>query len=273
VIAAARPSSAVCLLREGAGGAEVLMVRRGAGARFMGGAWVFPGGAVDRTDHDADASAALPGIPDAERPWLAAAVRELLEETGVWLGDPPFTLPVAERPHGAEVFADAVATGRLFAAGRLELLANWVTPTAVPVRFDARFYVAAVPADLEAEPDGAEVDAAEWVIPSAAIARADAGTFLLAFPTRKTLAQLADLGSVDAIVAHAASLTTVEAVQPRLRTVGSGVVEAVLPGEPGFDDLSDGPPGGDGSASLNEAATVQAPTGERIPELERRDPS
>lgn len=270
MIADARPSSAVCLLRQGPAGAEVLMVQRGVGARFMGGAWVFPGGAVDGIDHEPVAAAALPATADVDRPWLAAAVRELVEEAGVWLADPPFTLPVAGRPRGVEVFERAASTGPPFAADSLRLLANWVTPTAVPVRFDARFYVAAVPYELGATPDGSEVDAVEWVTPATAVARADAGTFLLPFPTRKTLVDLAALGTVEAILGHVASLTTVEAVRPRLRLVGPGVVEAVLPGEPGFDELSDDP---SGSPLLVEAATVRAATGERIPELERRERS
>ena len=35
------------LLRGGADALEVLLVQRNPAARFMGGAWVFPGGAVD----------------------------------------------------------------------------------------------------------------------------------------------------------------------------------------------------------------------------------
>ena len=58
------------VLRGGADRLEVLLVRRNPAARFMGGAWVFPGGAVDAgEDH------------------RAAAVRELREEAGVELTD------------------------------------------------------------------------------------------------------------------------------------------------------------------------------------------
>ena len=57
------------LLRDAAEGPEVLLVKRNPEQRFMGGAWVFPGGAV----HDEDA-----GHP-------AAAVRELEEEAGIEL--------------------------------------------------------------------------------------------------------------------------------------------------------------------------------------------
>jgi 8-oxo-dGTP pyrophosphatase MutT (NUDIX family) len=66
-----RPSATSIVLRDGDAGPEVLLVRRNPEQRFMGGAWVFPGGATAPEDDD-------------ER---ATAVRELEEEAGVELGD------------------------------------------------------------------------------------------------------------------------------------------------------------------------------------------
>ncbi|MGH2883827.1 MAG: MBL fold metallo-hydrolase, partial [Solirubrobacteraceae bacterium] len=43
-----RPAGTVIVLRGGASALEVLLVQRNPQARFMGGAWVFQGGAVDR---------------------------------------------------------------------------------------------------------------------------------------------------------------------------------------------------------------------------------
>ena len=65
------------LVRGGAEALEVLLVRRTSAARFMPGAWVFPGGAVDGTDED----------------HRAAAVRELAEEAGVRLADARALVP------------------------------------------------------------------------------------------------------------------------------------------------------------------------------------
>jgi 8-oxo-dGTP pyrophosphatase MutT (NUDIX family) len=42
----ARPAASVIVLRDSPDGPEVLLVQRNPEARFMGGAWVFPGGAV-----------------------------------------------------------------------------------------------------------------------------------------------------------------------------------------------------------------------------------
>jgi 8-oxo-dGTP pyrophosphatase MutT (NUDIX family) len=61
-----RDSASLILVRDGERGLELLLVRRTPTARFMGGYWVFPGGAVDAgEDH------------------RAAAVRELAEEAGI----------------------------------------------------------------------------------------------------------------------------------------------------------------------------------------------
>jgi 8-oxo-dGTP pyrophosphatase MutT (NUDIX family) len=68
----ARDSASVIVLRDGASGVEVLLVKRNPKARFMGGAWVFPGGAVGPDD---------PGPAEA-------GLRELTEEAGVSVGGP-----------------------------------------------------------------------------------------------------------------------------------------------------------------------------------------
>ena len=66
-----RQAASIIVLRDSPAGPEVLLVRRNPAQRFMGGAWVFPGGAVHAEDAD----------------HAAAAVRELEEEAGVALPD------------------------------------------------------------------------------------------------------------------------------------------------------------------------------------------
>src|SRR5918996_1721497 len=70
-----RQAASIVVLRDSPLGPEVLLVQRNPEQRFMGGAWVFPGGAV----HAEDAGHS------------AAAIRELEEEAGIDL------------PHGADV--------------------------------------------------------------------------------------------------------------------------------------------------------------------------
>src|SRR5919205_663531 len=78
-----RQAATVIVLRGGSERLEVLMVQRTPKARFMGGAWVFPGGAVDAGEGEGDA---------AHR---AAAVREVAEEAGLTLPDPAALAPFA----------------------------------------------------------------------------------------------------------------------------------------------------------------------------------
>ena len=65
----ARPAASLILLRDSANGPEVLLLKRNPEQRFMGGVWVFPGGAVHADDAD----------------HARAAVRELEEEAGIAL--------------------------------------------------------------------------------------------------------------------------------------------------------------------------------------------
>src|ERR671936_1665528 len=74
----AREAASLILLRDSADGAEVLLVQRNPEQRFMGGAWVFPGGAVHQ-DEDADHA--------------ATAVRELEEEAGIRLPEDAEIVP------------------------------------------------------------------------------------------------------------------------------------------------------------------------------------
>jgi 8-oxo-dGTP pyrophosphatase MutT (NUDIX family) len=70
-----RQAASVIVLRGGSEALEVLLLRRNPAARFMGGAWVFPGGATDAGEDHRD-----------------AAVREAAEEAGLEL-DPAALIP------------------------------------------------------------------------------------------------------------------------------------------------------------------------------------
>jgi 8-oxo-dGTP pyrophosphatase MutT (NUDIX family) len=94
-----RPAATLMLVRGGpdAGSAlEVLMVRRNLQADFVGGAYVFPGGAVDPADGAPEAATCSRGLDDetASRildlpagglAYWVAAVRECFEEAGILL--------------------------------------------------------------------------------------------------------------------------------------------------------------------------------------------
>ncbi|HEV3053678.1 MAG TPA: NUDIX hydrolase [Solirubrobacteraceae bacterium] len=158
-----RPAATVILLRGGGERLEVLLVRRNPESRFMGGAWVFPGGAVDRNEGTGDA-----GL-------RAAAVRELAEEAGIAVGDPELLVPFS----------------------------RWITPAQVKIRFDTSFFLAPAPDGAEPEIDGSEIVDARWSTPQAALEDAAAGELFLVFPTIKHLEQLSAFGSADELLEYA----------------------------------------------------------------------
>jgi len=136
-----RDAASLILLREGESGLEVLIGRRGKGARFMPGRYVFPGGRVNT--EDARPWAGEPGGDKAKR-FLAlkrAALRETFEETGLVVGEqgaPPGEAKGALSP----IEAAYRALGLAPAPALLRLVGRAITPVASPIRFHARFFVA-----------------------------------------------------------------------------------------------------------------------------------
>ena len=167
------PAATVVILRDGADGTEVLMLRRSSKLEFAGGMWVFPGGRVD--DDDVPSDSDHTSIDAARR----AAVREAQEESGLAL-----------------IEDDLVA------------LSHWVPPAFNFKRFATWFFVAPAPADAHlAAADGSETTAHMWVRPSEAMDRRDRGEIELAPPTWVTLHQIQRAASVADALALVASAT------------------------------------------------------------------
>ena len=160
-----RQAATVILLRGGAETLEVLLVRRTPAARFMGGVWVFPGGAVDTSEGEGD---------EAHR---IAAVRELQEEAAIALDDP----------------------------AALVKFSRWITPPQVRIRFDTHFFLAPLPDGAQPRVDGSEIVDHGWFTPQGALGAHRAGDILLVFPTIKHLEQFSAFPTADALVAHAAA--------------------------------------------------------------------
>jgi 8-oxo-dGTP pyrophosphatase MutT (NUDIX family) len=161
-----RLAASVIVLRGGGEHLELLLVKRTPKARFMGGAWVFPGGAVDRSEGEGDTAL------------RAAAMRELTEEAGLSLGSPDELVPFS----------------------------RWITPPQVKIRFDTWFFLAAAPPDADPQVDGSEVVDARWYAPAEALRAGARGDILLVFPTIKHLEQLSRFGSANELIAHASGL-------------------------------------------------------------------
>lgn len=233
-VVAPADAATVLLLRDGptegdAAGPRVFFVKRNAGARFMGGAYVFPGGRLDPGDRAGDVPCDLDAATAAKRlgesdPARAlglhvAALRESLEEAGLLLATThvPFDVIASLRavlsPRGAPPIGALLRErGITLRASALVPVARWVTPRAETRRFDARFFVARADAHLdEATHDGGETVDSAWLTPREAIARALRGEIVLAPPTWWTLHTFCDARDVDDALARAPfDLTPVE---------------------------------------------------------------
>ena len=159
----AAPAASVILLRDSGHGLETYLLHRHALMPFAASMVVFPGGRVDPRD-------SVSGLDPIRR----CAVRETAEETGVVLDE-----------------------------AALLSWARWITPEIEPRRYDTWFFVAVMPADLEAADISGETERVEWSTPREAVAAERSGVIRLMPPTMSILIELADLGSVEAVIKHA----------------------------------------------------------------------
>lgn len=191
-----RPSATVVLLRDGAGGLELLLLQRAA-RDGKPGPWVFPGGKVEPADVEA-------GAPGSRESALRAAVRETREEAGLAL-EP----------------------------GRLAAISRWITPELAPQRFDTWFFAGVVDAAHEVVVCGSECVAHRWVTPAAALAAQASGELSLAPPTFVTVSWLvAHARAADAL--HALAGAPFLTFRPRIHRGKEGAV-MLYPGDAGYD--------------------------------------
>ncbi len=182
---------------------EVLMMRRHESSTFVPGAWVFPGGALDEADRTAT------GADGEDAAFALCAVRELLEETGIWLGSggaDPLELRRA-LDDDASRFHEMADDARA-ALPRLVPFERWITPAGVPKRYDTVFFLAKVDEGTAGTPDEREGVELAWIRPADALARNRDGTMQLVFATIRILSTLTSIGSAASLIATCGSRTT-----------------------------------------------------------------
>ena len=254
------------LVREADDGPEVLVIRRHENLAFMGGMWVFPGGALSAADASPESLARIPETSRALCPHFrdlkgnaldrqlclgltVAAYRETFEETGVLLattvsggqcsGDllarvQEQRLAVASEPmRFAALLKDE---NLLLDVDRLLYWAHWVTPSTVPRRFDTRFFVAGLPPEQTAVIDAVEAVEHAWMRPAALLDAASSGTMRVSQPTLYNLRELdttlRDYGSLAAMLAGEGQ-RTVAPVLPKV--INTDTTTIIMPWDAGYD--------------------------------------
>lgn len=215
-----RDAATVVMLRDAAaGGLEVFLLKRHGLSDVLGGAYVFPGGKVDRADAELDAALHLDEHPEQLHALLGepalqaaaaaglyvAALREAFEESGVL-----FAERASERARAAAMLREGRAFGEVLGELGLKLQtrgvlpwSRWITPHRPSVmnkRFDTRFFVAALPPEQEARHDEHETTESLWLSPRAALEQYRDQQIELAPPQIMSLAHLARHGSVQSVL-------------------------------------------------------------------------
>ncbi|HEY0194847.1 MAG TPA: NUDIX hydrolase [Kofleriaceae bacterium] len=233
-----REAASVILLRRAEPGFEVFLLRRHKKATFMASAFVFPGGASE------------PG-EDAR----TTAARELFEEAGVMLarGEPSVeatTLEIPIQAHLRRRMLEGDDAHEVMTRARLEwstdamvAWSHWITPSAEPKRFSARFFVCEMPAGQVPSFDDIETVDQTWVRPRQALERA--GELCLPPPQIRTFWELAQLDTIEEVLAAGrARADEPHPIMPRLRAPSSPDAPAspclLLPWDAEYTDAGTG---------------------------------
>lgn len=216
-----RLSASIILIREpdrSADPFEVFVLRRGEASSFMPGRYVFPGGALEVSDGEADRGGDSPAM-------RICALRETFEEAGVITATDPGAAAGLdpERLAGARQAVHDGRTGLVQALAGLALepdpqtltpYARWITPKARPKRFDAMFYLARMPEGQTPTADMSETTRGVWLSPGRALEENEAGRAALAPPQVRLMGELAGFSSTKELFSGAAAsmITPVEPV-------------------------------------------------------------
>lgn len=219
------PASTVVLVRPDEQGVfEVLMNRRPERMQTYAGAYVFPGGCIEPTDYSPEMIALTHGLAPAEARatlgsdlapevclghWVAA-VRELFEEAGILFFVGAGEAGISDSTSRLERLLSkrsALQRGELTLASllssellrcdisRLAYFSHRITPEHYKIRFDTRFFLAALPSPQIPLHSSEEVAESLWIGPQAALDRSLSGGFPMMPPTIAVLRILAEHGS------------------------------------------------------------------------------
>jgi len=160
------PAASVILIRDDP--FEVFMIRRHEKRSFAPDVWAFPGGGLED-------EGVLRGRGVHLNAMRYAAARELLEESGISLGDP-------------------------LDLEKLVWTSHWITPEGLPKRFDTYFFLACTGRNTKTTLQQSEAIDSVWISPADAVQRHLDGDFPLVFPTLKNLEAIVGFKSASELI-------------------------------------------------------------------------
>jgi 8-oxo-dGTP pyrophosphatase MutT (NUDIX family) len=223
-----RDAATVVMLRDGASGIEVLLLKRHTASAVLGGAFVFPGGKLDAADAHPDilqrldrpltdlhAQLGEDDLADGKAASLfVAALREAFEESSVLFAHAASDKMLA-LAHARQQLGEGLSFTQLLQQGALTLntdalvpWSRWITPRVPSVstkRFDTRFFLAHAPNDQIAAHDNHETTESAWLNPRQALTMYWDGQIELAPPQIMSLSHLTRYDSSASAMAAARS--------------------------------------------------------------------
>ena len=230
VLPVPRLSATMIVVREasGANGMEVMAIKRSQNLRVLPGFTVFPGGVMDEMDVYAAKALTESGIhltpPTFEMleaefkgqvisrdalyvSLFAAGARELLEETGIYMGSGRVEKEQIASIRSALLHGQGSEWIDLFQSESswypFRYVGRRVTPKQVKHRFDAHFFIVEVPQDKVATPSPDEVETVIWSTPGALLSGFQNDYFHMAPPTVDALLTLDQHPSLEALMEKA----------------------------------------------------------------------
>jgi 8-oxo-dGTP pyrophosphatase MutT (NUDIX family) len=246
-----RNAATVVLMRRGAEGPEVYLLRRQTSMAFAGGMCVFPGGGVDPRDFDhavawagpqPDAWADQLGTDEATaRALVCAAVRETFEESGVLLAGPGNgnggADTVVADTTGEDWETDRVALearelaftdfldrrGLVLRTDLLGVWAAWLTPVFEPRRYRTWFFVADLPEGQRTRDVSTESSSVSWLPASGAVREVEEERMFMLPPTYLTCLEIGQYDDPGTVL-EAAHGRRVEMFMPEVEETPDGGV-------------------------------------------------
>lgn len=250
-----RDAATVVLLRPGAAGPDVYLLRRQTSMAFAGGMCVFPGGGVDPRDFDdelvdrglwagpgpAEWAARLGCDEPRARALVCAAVRETFEESGVLLAGTGPDSVVADTT-GEDWEADRVALesrevsltafledrSLVLRTDLLGAWSGWLTPVFEPRRYRTWFFVARLPEGQVTRDVSSESSSVMWTGAMDAVSLVERQEILMLPPTWLTCLEVGQYADPSAVLAEAGG-RTVEMFMPEVVADGEEFILSTPP--------------------------------------------
>jgi 8-oxo-dGTP pyrophosphatase MutT (NUDIX family) len=256
------PAATIMLVRDEPAGMQVLMLRRNFDSAWVGGAELFPGGAVDledgdpalaaRSTRDDKTASHLLNLDRGGLDYFVAAIRECFEEAGILLATRADGAPIdfddaetssrfgeaRQRLNAGELgFTEFCATEDLrLDTDRLYYFSHWITPEWSTRRYDTRFFVAELPSGQHALHDDVEVIASTWIEPAEALERHQAGEIDVLYPTEQNLQAISRFSRSAELLA-ATRAVELPTILPKV-VVANHAVRILLPGDDDYEALT-----------------------------------